>query len=157
MCRRRSCGQVIADWTGIPVGSMVKDEAETASALEERLGQRVVGQEDAVQTLADAVRSAKTGMTQPGRAARRVSFHRALGRGKNRTRAALADELFGGEKFLTIINMSEYQEKHTVSQLKGSPPGYVGYGEGGCSPRRCGRSRTPWFCLTKWKRRTSKS
>jgi type VI secretion system protein VasG len=125
------CGQVIADWTGIPVGSMVKDEAATLLALEEKLGQRVVGQEYAVQTLADAVRSAKTGMTNPDAPLGVFFFTGPSGVGKTELAYALADELFGSDRFLTVINMSEYQEKHTVSQLKGSPPGYVGYGEGG--------------------------
>jgi len=125
------CGQVIADWTGIPVGSMMKDEAATLLALEEKLGQRVVGQEYAVQTLADAVRSAKTGMTNPDAPLGVFFFTGPSGVGKTELAYALADELFGSDRFLTVINMSEYQEKHTVSQLKGSPPGYVGYGEGG--------------------------
>jgi type VI secretion system protein VasG len=125
------CGQVIADWTGIPVGSMVKDEAATLLKLEEKLGQRVVGQEYAVQTLADAIRSAKTGMTNPDAPLGVFFFTGPSGVGKTELGFALADELFGSDRFLTVINMSEYQEKHTVSQLKGSPPGYVGYGEGG--------------------------
>jgi type VI secretion system protein VasG len=125
------CGQVIADWTGIPVGSMMKDEAATLLALEERLGQRVVGQEYAVQTLCDAIRSAKTGMINPDAPLGVFFFTGPSGVGKTELALALADELFGSDRFLTVINMSEYQEKHTVSQLKGSPPGYVGYGEGG--------------------------
>jgi type VI secretion system protein VasG len=125
------CGQVIADWTGIPVGSMVKDEAATLLALDEKLGQRVVGQEYAVATLADAVRSAKTGMTNPDAPLGVFLFCGPSGVGKTELALTLADELFGSDRFLTTINMSEYQEKHTVSQLKGSPPGYVGYGEGG--------------------------
>jgi type VI secretion system protein VasG len=125
------CAQVVADWTGIPVGSMVRDEAKTLLSLEERLGKRVIGQEGAVQTLADAVRAAKTGMTNPDAPLGVFLFTGPSGVGKTELALALADELFGGDRFLTVINMSEYQEKHTVSQLKGSPPGYVGYGEGG--------------------------
>jgi type VI secretion system protein VasG len=125
------CAQVIADWTGIPVGSMVRDEAAALLALEEKLQQRVVGQEAAVHVLADAMRAAKTGMTNPDAPLGVFLFTGPSGVGKTELALALADELFGSDRFLTTINMSEYQEKHTVSQLKGSPPGYVGYGEGG--------------------------
>ncbi|MBN2036505.1 MAG: type VI secretion system ATPase TssH [Chitinispirillaceae bacterium] len=125
------CGQVISDWTGIPIGSLVKDEAAALLALEEHLRQRVVGQEYAVTSLADAIRSAKTGMTNPDAPLGVFFFCGPSGVGKTELALALADELFGSDRFLTVINMSEYQEKHTVSQLKGSPPGYVGYGEGG--------------------------
>ena len=125
------CAQVIADWTGIPIGSMVKDEAKALLELEQRLGERVVGQESAVHALADALRAAKTGMTNPDAPLGVFLFTGPSGVGKTELALALADILFGGDKFLTTINMTEYQEKHTVSQLKGSPPGYVGYGEGG--------------------------
>jgi type VI secretion system protein VasG len=125
------CGQVISDWTGIPIGSLLKDEAAALLSLEERLRQRVVGQEYAVTTLADAIRSAKTGMTNPDAPLGVFMFCGPSGVGKTELALTLADELFGSDRFLTVINMSEYQEKHTVSQLKGSPPGYVGYGEGG--------------------------
>lgn len=125
------CAQVIADWTGIPVGSMVKDEAKTLLSLEAQLEERVIGQSGAVHSLADAVRAAKTGMTNPDAPLGVFLFTGPSGVGKTELALALSDGLFGGERFLTTINMSEYQEKHTVSQLKGSPPGYVGYGEGG--------------------------
>jgi type VI secretion system protein VasG len=125
------CAQVIADWTGIPIGSLVKDEAKSLLELEERLGERVVGQEGAVHALADVLRAAKTGMTNPDAPLGVFLFTGPSGVGKTELALSLADILFGGDKFLTTINMTEYQEKHTVSQLKGSPPGYVGYGEGG--------------------------
>ncbi len=125
------CGQVISDWTGIPVGAMVKDEARTLLELEERLGQRIVGQDDALAALASTIRSSKTGMGNPDAPLGVFLFTGPSGVGKTECARALADILFGGEKFITTINMSEYEEKHTVSQLKGSPPGYVGYGEGG--------------------------
>ncbi len=125
------CAQVIADWTGIPIGSMVRDEAQALLELEERLGQRVVGQEFALAELASSIRSAKAGLGNPNAPLGVFLFTGPSGVGKTECATALADLLFGGEKFLTTINMSEYQEKHTVSQLKGSPPGYVGYGEGG--------------------------
>lgn len=125
------CAQVIADWTGIPVGSMVKDEAKMLLELEEKLSQRVKGQDAAISEIASAIRSAKTGMTNPDAPLGVFLCTGPSGVGKTELAMALADLLFGGEKFSTVINMSEYQEKHTVSQLKGSPPGYVGYGEGG--------------------------
>jgi len=125
------CGQVISDWTGIPVGSMVKDEAVTLLELEDRLRDRIVGQDDALASLASTIRSSKTGMGNPDAPLGVFLFSGPSGVGKTECARALADILFGGEKFITTINMSEYQEKHTVSQLKGAPPGYVGYGEGG--------------------------
>ncbi len=125
------CAQVIADWTGIPVGSMVKDEAQTLLELENKLSERVKGQAAAIAEISAAIRSAKTGMTNPEAPMGVFLCTGPSGVGKTELAMALADLLFGGEKFSTVINMSEYQEKHTVSQLKGSPPGYVGYGEGG--------------------------
>lgn len=125
------CGQVISDWTGIPIGSMVKDEAVTLLELEDRLRDRIVGQDDALASLASTIRSSKTGMGNPDAPLGVFLFSGPSGVGKTECARALADILFGGEKFITTINMSEYQEKHTVSQLKGAPPGYVGYGEGG--------------------------
>ncbi|MBD3419724.1 MAG: type VI secretion system ATPase TssH [Chitinivibrionales bacterium] len=125
------CSQVISDWTGIPLGSMVRDEAETLLALEDKLRERVIGQDDALLEMANTIRSSKTGMGNPDSPIGVFLFSGPSGVGKTEAATALADMLFGGEKFMTVINMSEYQEKHTVSQLKGSPPGYVGYGEGG--------------------------
>lgn len=125
------CAQVIADWTGIPVGSMMKDQAAALLELEERIGSRVIGQDGAITELANTIRSGKTGMGNPDAPLGVFLFTGPSGVGKTECALALADTLFGGEKFMTVINMSEYQEKHTVSQLKGSPPGYVGYGEGG--------------------------
>jgi type VI secretion system protein VasG len=125
------CAQVIADWTGIPIGSMMKDEAAALLEIEERIGRRVLGQQNAIAELANTIRSSKTGMGNPDAPIGVFLFTGPSGVGKTECALALADTLFGGEKFLTVINMSEYQEKHTISQLKGSPPGYVGYGEGG--------------------------
>jgi type VI secretion system protein VasG len=125
------CSQVISDWTGIPIGAMVKDEAQTLLELERLLGERIIGQDDALAALASTIRASKTGMTSPDAPLGVFLFTGPSGVGKTECARALADILFGGEKFITTINMSEYQEKHTVSQLKGSPPGYVGYGEGG--------------------------
>lgn len=125
------CAQVIADWTGIPVGTMVKDEAQVLLELEQRLEQRVKGQQSALSEISSVIRSSKTGITNPDAPIAVFLCTGPSGVGKTECALALADILFGGEKFSTVINMSEYQEKHTVSQLKGSPPGYVGYGEGG--------------------------
>ena len=125
------CAQVIADWTGIPIGSMMKDEAAALLELEERISLRVIGQDSAITELANTIRSSKTGMGNPDAPLGVFLFTGPSGVGKTECALALADTLFGGEKFMTVINMSEYQEKHTISQLKGSPPGYVGYGEGG--------------------------
>lgn len=123
--------QVIADWTGIPVGNMLKDEAAVLLDLETRLRERILGQEEAIGHVAETIRTAKAGLGNPDAPLAVFLFVGPSGVGKTETGLALADLLFGGERFLTTINMSEYQEAHTVSQLKGSPPGYVGYGEGG--------------------------
>ncbi len=125
------CAQVVGDWTGIPVGTMVRDDAKVLVELENRILGRVVGQNDLVTRLADDIRASKAGLGNPDAPLGVFLFTGPSGVGKTETALALADTLFGGERFLTTINMSEYQEKHTVSQLKGSPPGYVGYGEGG--------------------------
>jgi type VI secretion system protein VasG len=123
--------QVVSDWTGIPIGDMVKDEAALLLAMEERLGARVEGQPEAIGEIADSLRAAKAGMGNPDAPLGVFLLVGPSGVGKTETARALAELLFGGERFLVSINMSEYQEAHTVSQLKGSPPGYVGYGEGG--------------------------
>ncbi len=123
--------EVIADWTGVPVGKMLKDDIETLMSLEERLAERVVGQEHALAAIARTVRSARAGLRNPEAPLGVFLLAGPSGVGKTETARALADELLGDERYLITINMSEYQEAHTVSQLKGSPPGYVGYGEGG--------------------------
>ncbi|HMB93492.1 MAG TPA: type VI secretion system ATPase TssH [Rhodothermales bacterium] len=123
--------QVIADWTGIPVGDMLKDEAATLLELENRLTEIIKGQDEAINQIADSIRSAKAGMGNPDAPLAVFMLVGPSGVGKTETARTLAELMFGGEKFLTSINMSEYQEAHTVSQLKGSPPGYVGFGEGG--------------------------
>lgn len=125
------CAQVIADWTGIPIGSMVKNEAQTLLELESKLSERVKGQNEALSEISSAIRSAKTGISNPDAPLAVFLCTGPSGVGKTECAMALADLLFGGEKFSTVINMSEYQEAHSASQLKGSPPGYVGYGEGG--------------------------
>ena len=122
---------VIADWTGIPLGRMVRDEVQALAGLESRLAGRVVGQDSALAVMARTLRAAKAGLRKQESPLGVFLLAGPSGVGKTESARALADELFGGERFLVSINMSEYQEAHTVSQLKGSPPGYVGYGEGG--------------------------
>jgi type VI secretion system protein VasG len=123
--------QVVADWTGIPVGSMEKDEATRLLELELHLQKTIIGQNEAIQLVTESVRTAKAGMRNPEAPIAVFLFVGPSGVGKTELARTVADQVFGGETFLTTINMSEYQEAHTVSQLKGSPPGYVGYGEGG--------------------------
>ena len=127
----RVVAEVIADWTGIPIGDMVKDEAQMLLELEDRLTERIRGQDDALREISDALRTAKAGMRKKDAPIGVFLLAGPSGVGKTETARALAELLFGGERFLVSINMSEYQESHTTSQLKGSPPGYVGYGEGG--------------------------
>ncbi len=122
---------VIADWTGIPVGSMVKDELHSLLNFEAAIGQQVVGQDGALQLIGQALRSSKAGL-KTGTGPQGVFLLAGpSGVGKTETARKIAEHLFGSERSLITINMSEYQESHTVSQLKGSPPGYVGYGRGG--------------------------
>ncbi len=127
----RTVANVIADWTGVPLSSLMKDEQAELLTLEDALGKRVVGQEVALNGLAQRLRAAKTGLTSEHGPQGVFLLVGPSGVGKTETALALADVLYGGEKSLITINLSEYQEPHTVSQLKGSPPGYVGYGQGG--------------------------
>ncbi|MFN3241487.1 MAG: type VI secretion system ATPase TssH [Planctomycetota bacterium] len=124
-------GQVIADWTGIPVGNMIRDEAKLLLELEHELVQRVKGQDHVMGTIAEGIRAAKAGLKAPEVPMGIFLFVGPSGVGKTETALAVADLLFGGERFMTTINMSEFKEKHNISKLIGSPPGYVGYGEGG--------------------------
>jgi type VI secretion system protein VasG len=123
--------QVVADWTGIPVGNMEKDEAAVLLTFEDKLRAKIIGQEESINDVADTIRTAKAGMRNPEAPMGVFLFVGPSGVGKTECARTVADILFGGERFVITINMSEYQESHTVSQLKGSPPGYVGYGEGG--------------------------
>ncbi|ELP5902429.1 type VI secretion system ATPase TssH [Vibrio vulnificus] len=122
---------VISDWTGIPMGKMLQDEAETTLKLKESLTQSIKGQEYAIDTLSEGIQTAKAGLGNPDAPTGVFLLVGPSGVGKTETARAIADQMFGGERFMTTINMSEFQEKHTVSRLIGSPPGYVGYGEGG--------------------------
>ena len=123
--------EVIAGWTGIPVGKMLKDEIQTVLRLKDLLAERVVGQDHALQVIAQRIQTARAGLDDPRRPIGVFLLVGPSGVGKTETALALADTLYGGERNLVTINMSEYQEAHSVSGLKGSPPGYVGYGEGG--------------------------
>jgi type VI secretion system protein VasG len=127
----RSVAQVIADWTGVPLSSLLKDEQASLLTLEQSLASRVIGQDRALTAMAQRLRAAKTGLTEDDSPLGVFLLVGSSGIGKTETALALADTLFGGEKSLITLNLSEYQEAHTVSQLKGAPPGYVGYGQGG--------------------------
>ncbi|HEV3431049.1 MAG TPA: type VI secretion system ATPase TssH [Paraburkholderia sp.] len=123
--------EVVASWTGIPLGRMVKDEIKTVLNLSPLLAERVIGQDHALDAIAQRVRTANASLEDPNKPRGVFMFVGPSGVGKTETALALADILYGGERKLVTINMSEYQEAHSVSGLKGSPPGYVGYGEGG--------------------------
>jgi len=122
---------VISGWTGIPVGKMLADEAHAVRTLGQRMGQRVMGQKAALDTIAQRLQAYRAGLTDPQKPVGVFLLPGPTGVGKTETAYALADALYGGERNLISINLSEYQEAHTVSQLKGAPPGYVGYGSGG--------------------------
>ncbi len=124
-------GEVVSGWTGIPVGKMLKDEISTVLSLESHLGSRVIGQDHALEMISQRIRTARAGLDDPGKPVGVFLLVGPSGVGKTETALALSDLLYGGERNLISINMSEFQEAHTVSTLKGSPPGYVGYGEGG--------------------------
>ncbi|OAK58450.1 ClpV1 family T6SS ATPase [Variovorax paradoxus] len=123
--------EVISGWTGIPVGKMMTDELHTVLNLKEKLAERVVGQDDALDAIARRVRTFRADLDDPGKPVGVFMLVGPSGVGKTETAFALADLLYGGERNVITVNMSEFQEAHTVSSLKGAPPGYVGYGRGG--------------------------
>lgn len=123
--------KVVSDWTGVPLGKVLRDEAGNIAHLEDNLKTRIKGQDGAVEAIAESIKAAKTGLKDPQQPLGVFLLVGPSGTGKTETGLALADMLFGGERFMVTINMSEFQERHTVSRLIGSPPGYVGYGEGG--------------------------
>jgi len=127
----QAVASVVEDWTGIPVGSMVKDEIESILNLTEHLKQRVVGQDHGLEMIVSRVQTSRAGMDNPSKPIGVFMLCGPSGVGKTETALALAEAMYGGEQNLITINMSEFQEAHTVSTLKGAPPGYVGYGEGG--------------------------
>ena len=127
----QTIAEVISGWTGIPTGRMVADEIQTVLHLADRLRERVIGQDHGLEAVARRIRTARAGLDNPSRPVGVFLLVGPSGVGKTETALALAEALYGGERNLITINMSEYQEAHTVSSLKGAPPGYVGYGEGG--------------------------
>jgi len=127
----QSVAEVISGWTGIPIGKMVADEINAVLNLSSTLRERVLGQDHALEAISQRIRTARAGLTDPKRPIGVFLLVGTSGVGKTETALALAESLYGGDRNLISINMSEYQEAHTVSSLKGSPPGYVGYGEGG--------------------------
>lgn len=127
----QSIAEVVANWTGIPVGRMVSDEIQSILNLSDQLGKRVIGQKHSLDAIAESLRTSRAGLTDPRKPIGVFFMVGSSGVGKTETAIALADILYGGEQNLTVINMSEFKEEHKVSMLLGSPPGYVGYGEGG--------------------------
>ncbi|WP_395700753.1 type VI secretion system ATPase TssH [Aquabacterium sp.] len=127
----QAVASVVGDWTGIPVGRMAANEIDTVLKLPTLLGQRVIGQDHAMEMIAKRIQTSRAGLDNPNKPIGVFMLAGTSGVGKTETALALAEALYGGEQNLITINMSEYQEAHTVSSLKGAPPGYVGYGEGG--------------------------
>ena len=124
-------GSVVGDWTGIPVGRMLKDELQTVLDCAELLAKRVIGQDHAMKMIAKRIQTSRAGLDNPSKPIGVFMLAGTSGVGKTETALALAEVMYGGEQNVITINMSEYQEAHTVSSLKGAPPGYIGYGEGG--------------------------
>jgi type VI secretion system protein VasG len=127
----QAVASVVSDWTGIPVGRMVKNEVEAILQLAGALGQRVIGQQHGLEMIARRIQTSRARLDNPGKPIGVFMLCGTSGVGKTETALALAEALYGGEQNVITINMSEFQEAHTVSTLKGAPPGYVGYGEGG--------------------------
>jgi type VI secretion system protein VasG len=127
----QAVGEVVSGWTGIPVGKMVKDEIQTVLSIRELMERRIIGQSHALEAISRRIQTAKAKLEDPRRPQAVFLLIGPSGVGKTETAHTLADLLYGGDRNMVVINMSEYQEGHTVSGLKGSPPGYVGYGEGG--------------------------
>jgi type VI secretion system protein VasG len=127
----QAVAEVVAGWTGIPVGRMVGDEIHAVLSLQDKMAERVIGQPQALQAVAEAIQTSRARLTDPRKPIGVFLMVGTSGVGKTETALALAERLYGGEQNLTILNMSEFKEEHKVSMLVGSPPGYVGYGEGG--------------------------
>lgn len=127
----QAVAEIVSNWTGIPVGRMVSDEINTILNLEDRLRERVVGQDHGLKAIAKAIQTSRANLTDPSRPIGVFFLVGPSGVGKTETAISLAELLYGGEQNMTTINMSEFKEEHKVSLLMGSPPGYVGYGEGG--------------------------
>ncbi len=129
--------EVVARWTGIPVSKMMQSEREKLLHMEDELRKRVIGQEEAIEAVSDAVRRSRAGLQDANRPIGSFIFLGSTGVGKTELAKALAEYLFDDENMITRIDMSEYQEKFSVTRLIGSPPGYVGYDEGGQLNRSC--------------------
>lgn len=127
----QAVASVVADWTGIPVGRMARNELETVLNLDQHLKKRIIGQDHALQMIARRIQTSRAGLDNPSKPVGVFMLAGTSGVGKTETALALAEAMYGGEQNVITINMSEFQEAHTVSTLKGAPPGYVGYGEGG--------------------------
>lgn len=127
----QAVASVIADWTGVPVGRMVKDELQTVLQLADIMNKRVIGQQHAMEMIAKRIQTSRANLDNPNKPIGVFMLAGPSGVGKTETALTLAESLYGGEQNVITINMSEFQEAHTVSTLKGAPPGYVGYGEGG--------------------------
>ena len=127
----QAVAEVVSGWTGIPVGRMVKDEIHAVLSLKRSMQQRIVGQDFALEVISQSIRTSRAGLTDPRRPIGVFLLVGTSGTGKTETAITLAELLYGGEQNMTVINMSEFKEEHKVSLLMGSPPGYVGYGEGG--------------------------
>ena len=127
----QAIAEVVGNWTGIPVGRMVSNEIKTILGLNDKLRERVIGQSHALEAIAETIRTSRAKLLDPRKPIGVFLMVGTSGVGKTETALALADLLYGGEQNLTVINMSEFKEEHKVSMLVGSPPGYVGYGEGG--------------------------
>ena len=127
----QAVASVVADWTGIPVGRMARNELETVLDLDQHLKKRIIGQDHALQMIAKRIQTSRAGLDNPSKPIGVFMLAGTSGVGKTETALALAEAMYGGEQNVITINMSEFQEAHTVSTLKGAPPGYVGYGEGG--------------------------
>ncbi len=130
-CDEQAVASVVADWTGVPVGKMVNDEINTVLNLANIMKQRVIGQDHGMEMIAKRIQTSRAGLDNPNKPIGVFMLCGPSGTGKTETALALAEALYGGEQNVITINMSEFQEAHTVSTLKGAPPGYVGYGEGG--------------------------
>jgi ATP-dependent Clp protease ATP-binding subunit ClpB len=149
--------EVVARWTGIPVSKLMEGEMQKLLRLEDDLHARVVGQDEAVRAVADAVVRARAGIKDPKRPIGSFLFLGPTGVGKTELARARAATLFDDEDNIVRLDMSEYMEKHTVARLIGAPPGYVGYEEGGQLTEAVRRSRTRWCCSTRSRRRTRTS
>jgi type VI secretion system protein VasG len=130
-CDEQAVASVVADWTGVPVGKMVNDEINTVLNLANIMKERVIGQDHGMEMIAKRIQTSRAGLDNPNKPIGVFMLCGPSGTGKTETALALAEALYGGEQNVITINMSEFQEAHTVSTLKGAPPGYVGYGEGG--------------------------